>query len=367
MLARRMCRTGAASGDSVESPLLGRWVGMKIRWLVVLIVAGQLGVAACSVPEEPPGVRDTDILLTSEESVAGSDEPLALPGVGRLTGRLLGPAGASFAGMVLVASEHSNGVRDERRASTEIASDGSFDLHPLPVGELSFEMVILDARSLEFDVPFLTGARLGLGEVVIEVGATTRHDFDVRDRFPGTVRLKVSVNGEPALGLRVTAKPDDDGPNWASGEVGPDGVVELEGLFPATWTLAVAGPGASYYENGEWSYVLPTPVEVSAGEEAEVTVDIPLYDGTLTVLDPQSGDPVAGATVFLDAVAGGVVQRLTDTDGRISATLPPGTYQARRWERGTRRVEPVEIEWTAAGPVPHTLRLATPEPPDGDD
>ena len=343
---------------------------MRIRWLVVLIVAGQLGVAACSVPEEPPGVRDTDILLTSEESVAGSDEPLALPGVGRLTGRLLGPAGASFAGMVLVVSEPSNGVREEfleRRAFTEIAADGRFDLHPLPVGELSFDMVILDARSLEFDVPFLTGARLGLGEVVIEVGATTRHDFDVRDRFPGTVRLKVSVNGEPALGLRVTAKPDDDGPNWASGEVGPDGVVELEGLFPATWTLAVAGPGASYYENGEWTYVLPTPVEVSAGEEIEVTVDIPLYDGTLTILAAESAEPVAGGVVLLNDVDGGNVRRTTDDEGRINATLPPGTYEVRRWESGARRVERVEIAWTAAGPVPSTLRLGTPALRYGDD
>lgn len=211
------------------------------------------------------------------------------------------------------------------------------------------------------DVPDVEPPAAGkTGASDLDVPARAGLARSVPDRFPGTLRLQVSVDGKPAHDAYVMAKPDDDEIGWVGEHVGRGGRVTLAPLPPATWTIVVDGPGASYYNNGEWTYLVPTPVGISSGQEVALTVDVRLYDGTLTVLDGASGRAAVDVPVFLDHECGASVERVTDEYGRISATLPEGRYSARRRARGRPRPPAVAVEWTATGPEPSTVRLVAP-------
>jgi hypothetical protein len=176
------------------------------RALVAAVRAGTWVVEAFASPL---------LRVEREITVAGEgnqDVILELPAAAWLAGRVIGPEGASYDGLALVAmpigQERSpaRAWRMSRDAAVGLAADGSFRTPELPAGKANVSLRLPDAH-----VPTsfsgsagLSGGQIDLGQIDLPPGET-RCDFDLRENFPGAIEVVARLNGALAAGVVVQA------------------------------------------------------------------------------------------------------------------------------------------------------------------
>lgn len=216
-----------------------------------------------------------------------------------------------------------------------VEADGSFRYGPLPLGELDV--------TWQFDIDLGGGASTihqgQLGAIVIEAGATTRATWDLREEFPGSVRVRVRVDGD-ALAISSVAYRQADGGRSMSSRSVPDaeGYHRRGGLDPGDWLV-----GAIAADN-VWQWWSTEPITVEAGRDSVAEYDFVLVERRARFVDAESGEPLANVDVETWTGPrgwGASTQRATtDESGALELTLPPG-----------------EVRFCRAG--------AAPEPPEG--
>lgn len=196
-----------------------------------------------------------------------------------------------------------------------VAENGTFTIGALPEGRCA----------LTFEYPpeaVLGSAVVGapLGEVVIRSGQTTRAEFDVRPCMPGTMTLRVTLDGAPMAGAQLFVRRIE--PHSAARATADErGIVE-KALAPGTYDVLLAiaaqpGPG--------W-HMLPLPdrLQIVAGGTHDYTVAARIRTMRIRLLDA-AGRPVAGRRVKVEGQrqyfrVGGLS---TDEAGRVEITPAP--------------------------------------------
>jgi hypothetical protein len=303
---------------------------------------------------------------------AGADKldvELALPAHSYLAGRLIAPEGASFEGLSLFALPAADAHADVDEIAWEaggdkvnaVAADGTFRIGPLALGEARVSLRLASA-TLPFGFHGSTrtqAATIDLGRVTIVAGAETKHDFDLRANFPGRIEVTLRVNGMPAPGPVIEVRDEKDSRSIeGAATAGPDGRAATNPLACKSYHLLVRAVDYA------WFYLAPASVTVKPGELASTSIDVPLVEGVLQMLDDngmaarvvkkmaiRSEDddplrPVATASIS------------TDSDGRLQLKLPPGSY---RLFSGEGFIKPgassVRFDMTPTGPVPASVEI----------
>lgn len=288
---------------------------------------------------------------------------LTLPGTGYLSGRIIGPPDAEYGGISVSAvptldKERVRWIRNAIPSST-LDEDGRYRLGPLPAGSATVSVVLAATMVHGFSGSArLERPRMDIGEAYVPSGSDAEMDIDMRDRFPGTLRVVARVDGELSPGLQIRATCETDTATWqVNGQAGPDGTALLGVVFPGNWSLRV-----STYDRA-WSYEVPEQVVIEPGAAVQAVVDVLLYAGSLSIVDAESNEPLIEHSLFL--MGNGLLRQCqTDDGGRLWLTLPQGTYEIRgTMERNGRRLpsfeEGSEVEWTPAGPAPPVVSIKT--------
>lgn len=293
---------------------------------------------------------------------------LALPSCSYLVGRLIAPEGATFEGLSLFAGPPEADAREpgrqaspflKEKVATSIAADGSFRAGPLALGEAQVSLLLAGVMiPAGFHSAFGSAAvSVDLGRVTIVAGAENLHDFDVRSIFPGRIAITLRVNGSPAPGPVIEVRADD-GRIEGAAISGADGKSSTNPLSCKSYRLLVRAV------DNAWHYSVPQTVSVKPGETASVSVDVPLVEGVLQLLDDNgmAARVVKKVAIWLEGEnppqSSASMQASTDSDGVLHLKLPPGSYRLYSGEGTIKRdTSSVGFEMTASGPSPASVEF----------
>jgi hypothetical protein len=309
---------------------------------------------------------------------------LVFPPSGALAGRILAPPDASFTGLRIELTRAESPaapyvMRNARYRLTaddtldeSIEKDGGYRVGPVEAGLhhvwLSFagamaDVMIADTR---------TSPGVFLGDVEIEAGRDTLRDFDLRDGFPGSLRITLRMP-EPTDTYTVRKRKMESvvivSPEFARPGVQTvsarcrDGVARIGPLAPGIWRIGVTSPAF------QWNYRHPAAAVVSAGETSELTVEVPITRGIVRCVDKVTGAPLSNASVMVTWKTGGGEGgrgARTDAAGDLTLDLPPDTFGLRTFSlsddpnEDPREGETTTLEWTMNGPSTAIVRLDVP-------
>ncbi|MEQ1893724.1 MAG: hypothetical protein ABL998_14360, partial [Planctomycetota bacterium] len=329
--ARRVLDTMTSAEDggfSFQPPCAGRY-----------LLLSEVGNAL-------PIVSPTLALAEGEQR---ADVELIVPLGATLRGRLLGPAGVSFAGLRLWGGASTGAFNERAQAKARaVAADGRFEFDDLPSGIVALRLLLPEVDESS-PGPSWTNAWSSLGTLELTEGATLEQDIPLPD-FPGALSVTALVNGAPMTGVQLSATRQHDGA-WQEVRItaDPDGRFQPLPLFAGNWSLRLASP-----ERDTWAARLPAEVHVPAAGSAHANFAVELATGTLRFLD-SAGQPLANQRVRL-RLDHPHEQRSwsvkTDADGRATLTLATGIHQA-----SLDGSHSVAITWTTAGPAAPDVRL----------
>ena len=211
-----------------------------------------------------------------------------------------------------------------------VSPDGSF-LLPLLAAN-TYELTLHPSRSPLGALPKNWGDR-GVGQVLLgrcSVCPPLTESFtcDLASRRPGTLRISVTVDGEPVRERQVHLQLDGYGRySYSASAVArtdSSGTALFERLQPGNWNVA-------FWHNTHprWPGRSSSPILVNPGVETQARLDIRLHLGRLLVVDA-AGEPRAnfGATLFPSSEkpeASGTTLN-TDAEGFAQLKLPEGPY-----------------------------------------
>jgi hypothetical protein len=288
---------------------------------------------------------------------------LRLPPMTRLRGRILAPAGASFANTRLLleckafpgTSQQYGIVGDlgwRQRLSTPIAPDGHYESGSLPTGEARVTLITPDV-----DLPHGfagagqgAGSTIDLGTLMLTPEEWNEHDFDLRTSFFGAIRISLELDRRSAAGCVVTACTVEERylHTIAGAMIDRDDSVELGPIAPGDYAIVVTPPDAG------WNWVGPGLVHVNSAAVSSESYRIELAADVLRVgvqgepdldltnrfsvrLDapfPVSStrlEPAADGTVRLEMPVGRYILRfITPMVGREAGTVPVSTAPPRK-------------------------------------
>jgi hypothetical protein len=307
--------------------------------------------------------RDVDLV----EGEAPEEVAIAVPPTARLVGRILAPAGASFADVSMIVRpgspaperdpEDAFGQGPEDRVA--VGENGEFTSAWVLAGEVSVSLV---GPSIKIPTGGMHWRRtqsdqLVLGVVMLAPDVDTHHDFDLRDSFPARVDAHVRVNGTP-LSRAVVGLFDP-----ATREVVREAVSDSTGVasFPRV-------PSGTYFASvrdseSTWSFADAREVQVEPGGPTRIDLDVALFPGELELRAGDPAVPLVEAEVTLELEGFRTVTAVgavTDALGRLRLELPVGRWSLRHVRRiGGRDVaSSAPVAWTTAGPTPKAVDLA---------
>jgi hypothetical protein len=298
------------------------------------------------------------------------DLVLEVPACAFLTGRLIAPDGASFEGLSLLVSPAANESAAARqaiewtareKAAVPISADGSFRAGPCPVGE-AIVALSLPVVTVQLSFHSSTGRMpdaIELARVQLDAGKDMQHDFDVRAIFPGRIEVDLRVNGSPAPGVVIEAR-----------KVGGVGNVDGVAIGAAIGTTRTNAMACGDYRllarsiDSAWFFVAPQTVTVKAGETASTSIDVPLVEGVVQMLDDNKMPARVARKVAIRRESDDALRPImnallsTDSDGHLQLKLPPGSYRLFAGDGFINRDTPsASFEMTSSGPVPASLEF----------
>ncbi|MBK9383798.1 MAG: carboxypeptidase regulatory-like domain-containing protein [Planctomycetes bacterium] len=298
------------------------------------------------------------------------DLVLALPAGAFFRGKLLAPEKADFKDVNLrLRSAGSEEFSSEMSVSFRVDEEGRFEVGPLRPGPATLTVLLFDEEDM---TSFGRIQQRELGEYVLSAGDSGEREIDVRDIWPGKVRVRVLRDQKPIEGARVTLQAvggERRGFQRFSGErTNKEGVVDYAQVFAGALEVSVS--------KDSWTIRHPSTVYLSPGGTADVDLNVVLYEGTLTVVDKQGGSALSERSFFLREPGGGMADRplRTDAQGQIKLELAPGSYELVPIDEDgfRRRRRPgggdfqrildstgVRVEWGSSGPNPATVAFQT--------
>jgi hypothetical protein len=257
------------------------------------------------------------------------------------------------------------------RDTFALGPDGAYATGPLPAGtcgaKLRLPMFSVKTASWGSSIG---GGDIELGDVLVVAGTDTVHDFDAELAFPG--RLVVHVRGEEARGntwlVQATAAQESNH-GQALGMTDENGELVFAAVLPGEYWIDVSPTERT------WLQVHPQTVRIESGRETELTVDLRTFEGVLVVRDARG--PLATQNVQVTSLTptfrSTSRREQTNERGELKLRRPAGklrvslanaasTASARSMAMGDtdssdRDNTTIDIEWTAAGPVPATITL----------
>lgn len=313
-------------------------------------------------------VRSVDVEVSFASDPARAEVLLVLPAWGSIHGALRVPEGASTTGMWLqiVPRLHDAATSERLRYAamysdalkTRIEDDGTFASQPLAPGECAVVLYLPETNASTSRTSYSSGEsqHTTLGTVRIELGRDREQDFDLRDVFPGALRVHVAGDAARVRGCVVHMIPRTDrdlGAAFAYTDEAGD--ARVDPLLPGTYDLGVMA------RDEEWFFMLPRPVTITATKETTIEVDIALVEGTLVVRDESSMPLVSRRVDVTSHLSNGAeFTREAQTNERGELRLRrPASRMTVGWAapRYAERLPGVELEWTVSGPVPATVTL----------
>lgn len=353
-----------------------------------------------------------------------------------ISGQVMDLEGRPVAGATVTAFQHFTSVPldgdllrgtagPRETVTTTTNAEGRFTLEPLREGEYGLQ--VTHERGLSDVTGFTGGPSVDMrlvprcvqsasGRVVDERGAPiksfrldSRSVRDAQGRFQlqRACFLNLSApgyvpRGLPLLSLKSlrTSLPDivlQKGRQLTGRVTGPAGKPVAEAGLSAFWAGATSTPGPELTPASGRFSLGPVPVgqevtvvakwddralrqRVAPGKETKVDVRFPAEDSRLEVLvKDASGAPLRGLGVVAEGDWGTVTAR-TDAEGRVSRSMPSGSYEVRVTHKpsslsGGRRIPyrfaPVRVELAPGGGAPFEilptpgsgrLRVLLPEP-----
>ena len=257
---------------------------------------------------------------------------LVLPAEGSVSGRVVGPQGATFGGLAIWMAPVPDGRKaaeldpyERELPSQEAPLDpqGHFLVDGMRAGSARAWLKLPDTSA-----PRPSGGRLGfrggvvgLGDVIVPAGGVSEVVFDASDRFPGKLRVTLLLDGADHADLVLEGRlQGNERFTGVGGTLDPDRPTEFAYLSAGLWSLSIR-PVAT-----NWRYVHPTPVAVPAGGVVSVAISFRLRSGELKVLNAATGEALPLRKISLEAPdrAGPIILR-TDSRGVLSLTLPEGS------------------------------------------
>ncbi|MBI5432459.1 MAG: carboxypeptidase regulatory-like domain-containing protein [Planctomycetes bacterium] len=284
---------------------------------------------------------------------------LAIPGSASVRGRVLVPEGEALDGLRLrFVPELFPGLVGNLVASWDwrrklcitLGRDGSFDSGPLPEGRVRVAFALPD-----FCLPthfggsaFGEGGSFELGDLELVAGHDEIRDFDVRERFPGTLRVAFDLHGRSTVGtvFELCRQQENFLVTAAGASLGRDGPARVRADAGVYLVMLRA-------VDSSWCWIADGTVSVSNGRESIATFAVELFDGELELrtedLEPQT--PLRAVT-FRRESALPYPSQSADVDAHrtVHLTLPAGRYiLARSPVRGRLTDAPiVRFDWPPA-------------------
>jgi hypothetical protein len=296
--------------------------------------------------------------LSAEQTVELGDEALELelaaPPHALLRGRLLLPPDFDATSLVVAAwprPEERRMFHGSERAAP-VAADGSFEVGPLPLGPRWLSLFLPSTR-------FDSGEQrtlLDLGSHVVAADALAPLELDLRQRLPGGVKVRMSLDGAPAsraeFALELVEVADVAGAHSIS--LDARGEIELQGVPNGVLRACLRS------RDGRWWWRSPTTFELSPGATAQVELDITTFERSLSFVHGATQAPIPHARVALYTQGPSSEQRAevrADEFGRVSLRAPALHMRFELLEPLAAALEPAEIDW-APGADPFVLRTA---------
>jgi hypothetical protein len=307
--------------------------------------------------------------LTVVAGTAVLEVEVALPAPAWLSGKLIGPEGASFENLRMQAmpvtkdEDEAERIRDalffsRDEATVTVSPTGAFRIGPLPIGEVSVSLVLPElVIPHENGSSTVNGASIDLGSVALSAEGDTHKDFDVRAQFPGSIAVRVRVNGQPAASHLVLINEDSEyQPRASAVQLDAQGFGRSGPVKPGTYVFLTSPLDCAWIDKSSVRRTL------KAGESIEVDIDVQLVTGKLHVLDAATSAPVANGSISLEYEGergGSSARGRTDSKGDAQLQLPLGRFRvmAGNVSGYFPPDQSVVIDWTPAGPVPAEVKL----------
>ena len=285
------------------------------------------------------------------------------PPCGSFAGQLLWPSGSPIGDAVLwiipmvdgaprTPRPHLSGLDDP----SGLASDGSFQYGPLPVGEVSVTLMVTTDGIDESS----SGSGPWLGTFTIAEGAPQMQLIDVRSTFPARVHGSVFVDGVAATAGLVTIRSvPPSSPQQTRGRLSAAGQFRYGGLE------AGSEQRLEYTSPTGWSWAVPQTIVVAAGSDTECAIAITTIEREIRIVDANTLQPLPHQRIAwrtgLDFAATqdppGELERgggRSDAQGKLNVRLPQGPVRFVALPSGT--FIPPTMDWSA-GSAPIVLRM----------
>jgi hypothetical protein len=325
----------AESGDSPKSPMITLFGGGqptpedRLRSRVQVAMAWTDDAGAFRFGGLDPGPYVVRALVTNgtetEKAIrveAGRDAKarLALPPAAKITGRLIGPEGATFEKFALGLETEAAPGTWSSSYSRLVERDGRFRIGPIAAARVR---VFLHFGNH-------TNPHRVLEELALVAGSDVAREYDVRPLWPGTVEVRATRDGQPLTDftawLHEEGKPSYTGYQDRGNR---DGLARVGQVLAGRYRVTIADR-----TQRAWSSTTSEVVELAPGGAAQCSVALRLVERELQLLDAKTKEPLAATKVTL--LQAEPLQRqgsewTTDAAGRLRLVLPAGEgYYLRR-------------------------------------